>query len=234
MKKFVLLLIAAIPCLAACCGKQAVVPTVYLVGDSTCAIKTDEARPECGWGEKFQQHFREESVTVDDRAVNGRSTKSFRAEGRWNAILDSLRACDYVLIQFGHNDQKITDSPRYSSPEDYCRNLCEYVNEVRQKGATPILLTPICRRYYDENGPYHCHGEYPAMAKKAAELTECPIIDMEQLTFDWLCTMTAEQAAAYYITKDKTHLNYDGAEAVAAMVAAHLSEASESLASYLK
>ncbi|HEY1404038.1 MAG TPA: hypothetical protein VGB05_07935, partial [Pyrinomonadaceae bacterium] len=75
--------------------------TVFLAGDSTMAAKRPEKRPETGWGEFLQQHFEEGKVRVDNHAMNGRSTRTFIAENRWQAILDKLRAGDYVFIQFG-------------------------------------------------------------------------------------------------------------------------------------
>src|SRR5437868_12426343 len=80
--------------------------TVYLAGDSTCANKTADKRPETGWGEMLQQYFDPSKVKVDNRALNGRSTKSFIDEGHWQAIVSSLKVGDYVFIEFGHNDEK--------------------------------------------------------------------------------------------------------------------------------
>src|SRR5436853_5484556 len=80
--------------------------TVYLVGDSTCANKTADKRPETGWGEMLQQYFHPAKIKVDNRALNGRSTKSFIDEGHWQAIVSSLKVGDYVFIEFGHNDEK--------------------------------------------------------------------------------------------------------------------------------
>src|SRR5678816_4800505 len=77
--------------------------TVWLAGDSTMAPKQADKRPETGWGEALQPCFDSTAVHIANRAVNGRSTRSFVAEGRWKAIVDSLKAGDYVFIQFGHN-----------------------------------------------------------------------------------------------------------------------------------
>lgn len=100
---------------------------VYLVGDSTCATKDlAGSRIERGWGHMFQPLF-DASVGVENHAANGRSTKSFRDEGRWAAVYDKLQPGDYVFIQFGHNDQKQNDSTRYASSEQYaetCAAMC--------------------------------------------------------------------------------------------------------------
>src|SRR6266567_8813641 len=79
--------------------------TVFLAGDSTMAQKLPEKRPETGWGEALQQFFQDGKVIIDNRAQNGRSTRTFISEGRWQAIVDALRPGDYVFIQFGHNDE---------------------------------------------------------------------------------------------------------------------------------
>ena len=95
---------------------------VFLIGDSTCATKDlSKQNPERGWGQMFQPLF-DETVTVENHALNGRSTKSFRDEGHWDRVFGALQAGDYLFIQFGHNDQKQTDSTRYSSPGQYAEN----------------------------------------------------------------------------------------------------------------
>src|SRR5436305_1455261 len=117
--------------------------TVYIAGDSTAAKKAADKRPETGWGEMLQQHFDPAKVQVDDRALNGRSTKSFIDEGHWQAIVNALKKGDYVFIEFGHNDEKKDKPAIYASPDDYKANLARFVSDVRAKGATPVLLTPV-------------------------------------------------------------------------------------------
>src|SRR6185295_9078933 len=119
--------------------------TVYLAGDSTMAKKLPEKRPETGWGESLQGFFKSDRVVVENHAQNGRSTRSFIAEKRWQAIVDKLKKGDYVFIQFGHNDESKEKLDRYTPPDDYRRNLLKFVNEVREKKAIPILLTPVMR-----------------------------------------------------------------------------------------
>src|SRR6187399_568889 len=97
--------------------------TVFLAGDSTCAAKVPEKRPETGWGEMLQQYFDPARVSIDNHAQNGRSTKTFISEGRWQAIVDKLKKGDYVFVQFGHNDESKEKGERYTPPEDYRKNL---------------------------------------------------------------------------------------------------------------
>ena len=120
--------------------------TVYLAGDSTMAEKLEEKRPETGWGEKLQQFFDSDKVKISNRAKNGRSTKTFLAEGLWQDILQNLKPGDYVFIQFGHNDASKEKVDRYTPPVDYQANLVRFVREVLDCRAHPVLLTPVVRR----------------------------------------------------------------------------------------
>ncbi len=101
--------------------------TVYLAGDSTMATKLPEKRPETGWGEFLQDFFDERKVKVENRAKNGRSTRTFIEEKLWDRIVSELRKGDYVFIQFGHNDQSKEKVERYTSPDDYRRNLVRFI-----------------------------------------------------------------------------------------------------------
>jgi lysophospholipase L1-like esterase len=115
----------------------------YLAGDSTLAQKTWDKRPETGWGEYLQIQFDPAKVRIENHAENGRSTKSFVDEGRWQAIVSKLRKGDYVFIEFGHNDEKQDDPKRFAAAgTDYRQNLINFVNEVRHHRAFPVLLTP--------------------------------------------------------------------------------------------
>src|SRR5438067_7727130 len=107
--------------------------TIYLAGDSTMAKKLPEKRPETGWGEMLGGFFQDGSVVIDNRAQNGRSTRTFISEGRWQAIVDALQSGDYVFIQFGHNDESKEKVDRYTPPADYRTNLIRFVTEVRSK-----------------------------------------------------------------------------------------------------
>lgn len=209
---------------------------VFLVGDSTCATKDlGKQNPERGWGHMFAPLF-DASVTVENHAVNGRSTKSFRDEGRWDAVLSALRPGDYVFIQFGHNDQKIADSTRYASPADYAENLRRYVREARERGAEPVLLTSVVRRHFVDGELTDTHGEYPAAVRRVAAEERVPLLDMEPLTREWVSSLGDEASKGYFMwvepgvcprypdgRQDDTHLNVRGARTVARMVADEVS-----------
>lgn len=157
---------------------------VYLAGDSTMAEKKADKRPETGWGEMLQQYLDTKKVKVENHAQNGRSTKSFISEGRWQAIVDKLKKGDYVFIEFGHNDQKSEDPTRYAAPQtDYRKNLIKFVTEVRAKKAFPVLLTPVMRRRFNEKDEfYDTHGKYPEAVKAVAKEYKVSLIDMHRLS----------------------------------------------------
>ncbi|OXB01959.1 rhamnogalacturonan acetylesterase [Flavobacterium pectinovorum] len=207
--------------------------TVYTIGDSTMANKKDPDRnPEHGWAQVLQPFFKD-NIVVENKAVNGRSTKSFINEKRWDSIYKKLKKGDYVFIEFGHNDEKIEDSTRYTNPHtSYRYNLIKFVKESREKGAIPILLTSIARRNFNEKGVLvPTHGEYPLETRLVAQEYKVPFIDLEYLTELLEQSYGPEKSKqlhlhfkagenAYY-DKDKaddTHLSLLGATKIAQIV----------------
>lgn len=178
MKEYILILFLIT---TTCLAQKA---TVYCIGDSTMANKKDpESNPEHGWAQVLQPFFTE-SIVIKNKAVNGRSTKSFINENRWDSIYKKLKKGDYVLIEFGHNDEKIEDSTRYTNPHtSYRYNLIRFVKETRAKGATPILLTSIARRNFNEKGVLvSTHGDYSLETRLVAQEYNVPFIDLEYYT----------------------------------------------------
>ncbi|MFH6767904.1 rhamnogalacturonan acetylesterase [Gaetbulibacter aquiaggeris] len=158
--------------------------TIYTIGDSTMANKINpEVNPEHGWAQVLPQFFNN-SVKIDNRAVNGRSTRSFINENRWDAIYKYLKKGDYVFIQFGHNDEKENDPNRYTNPHTaYRNNLIRFVLESREKGATPILFSSIVRRNFNESGTLvDTHGDYPLETRLVALEYNVPFIDLQYLS----------------------------------------------------
>lgn len=159
-------------------------PRIHIAGDSTAADKpVTPPNPEHGWGQLLPRYFRE-SVTVVNHAQNGRSTKSFIDEGRWQSLVDALRPGDWVIIQFGHNDEKSQDPRRYTTPRgEYTDNLRRFVREVRERGANPVLCTPVARRKWDEAGALvETHGEYPDAVRDLSRAEDVPLFDLLELT----------------------------------------------------
>ncbi|MEI6142480.1 MAG: rhamnogalacturonan acetylesterase [Mariniphaga sp.] len=220
--------------------------TVYTIGDSTMANKKPDVYPETGWGQVFQDYF-DPHVKVSNHAVNGRSSKSFLTEGRWKVVLDSLKRGDFVFIQFGHNDEKIDKPLLYTDPQTtYQQNLEKYITETRKKNATPILLTPIVRRKFDEAGKLvDTHGKYPEAVRELASRLNVKLIDMQGLTFNLIEPMGDEPSKKIYLwtppdqkfpegRKDDTHLSVEGAKAFAALVAKEVAKIKVPLSKHVK
>lgn len=221
---------------------------IYLAGDSTMAKKLPEKRPETGWGEALQAFFSEERVLVDNHAMNGRSTRTFISENRWQTILDKLKPGDYVFIQFGHNDAAKDRTDRYTPPEDYRKNLVRFVNEVRSKKANPVLLTPVMRRRFDKDGNFQdSHGEYPEIVRGVAAETRVPLIDMHRKSERVIKQYGVEESKKLFLhlkpeenpnypkgLEDNTHFSPLGAEAMARLAVDGIREQKLGLARYLK
>ncbi|MBN1820338.1 MAG: rhamnogalacturonan acetylesterase [Prolixibacteraceae bacterium] len=204
--------------------------TIYTIGDSTMANKKSEVYPETGWCQVINKYFNK-TITFQNHAVNGRSSKSFIDEGRWQVVLDSLKKGDYVFIQFGHNDQKEYDSTRYTTPfGTYNDNLRKFVKETRDRGATPILITSIVRRKFGEDGKLiDTHGDYPLAMKEVAKELNVDLIDLQKITEDWVNKLGDEPSKEMYLwtspnekysegRKDDTHLSEAGADHVAKLM----------------
>src|SRR6188474_2956582 len=141
--------------------------TIWLCGDSTMSVKAKRAYPETGWGMPFV-YFWDSTVTVENLAKNGRSTSSFRNEGIWKNVLDGAKEGDYVFIQFGHNDE-VPTKKTYTTEAEFKNNLRQYVSEARSKKATPILLTPVARRKFDQSGKIEgTHDVYSEIVRAVA------------------------------------------------------------------
>lgn len=217
--------------------------TVYTIGDSTMANKKDADRnPEHGWAQVLQPFFKD-NIIVENKAVNGRSTKSFINEKRWDSICKKLKKGDYVLIEFGHNDEKIEDSTRYTNSHTaYRYNLIRFVNETRAKGATPVLLTSIARRNFNDKGVLvPTHGDYPLETRLVAQEYKVPFIDLEYYTEVLEQSYGPEKSKQLhlhfkagenpYYDKDKaddTHLSLKGATEIAQIVVSHIKELQDS------
>ncbi len=205
-------------------------PAVWMIGDSTMADrKTPDTTMERGWGTMLAPLLRE-GVEVRNRAVNGRSTKSFLDEGRWRAVLDSLQAGDVVVIQFGHNDEKREDSTRYAAADGaYRQNLERFVREARARGAIPMLATSIVRRSFDNSGVLReTHGRYPVVTREVAAAQSVPLLDLEQASRSVVSRLGSEAAKSLYAWslpgeraiypdghQDDTHLSDAGARRIA-------------------
>jgi len=241
---FLLALVAFVPA-------KKKITKVYLIGDSTVADYSLEADfqtkryPLTGWGQVFQPFMQRDSLTkvkhlikadsviVDDRAKGGRSTRTFFEEGRWTEVYKLLQKNDVVMMQFGHNDASKEKTERYVTIQGYKEYLRLYINQSRQKGAIPILLTPVARNYpWHEGMLTNVHGDYPQAAKEVAQELNVALIDLNQLSIDAFSAKGQEYVSKNYFMnlpagvyqaypegqKDNTHFQPEGAKAVAGIV----------------
>ncbi|MCM1356015.1 MAG: rhamnogalacturonan acetylesterase [Staphylococcus sp.] len=212
MKSLKSLLVAlALPAMTMAAQVPSDTITIFTIGDSTMANKPlDKENQERGWAQMLPIYL-EGPVKVDNHAVNGRSSKSFIDEGRWDKVRSLIRPGDYVIIQFGHNDEKAKSPDRYTIPgSTFDDNLRKFVTEAREKGATPILMNSIVRRNFPARGIaaaetddrqktwkdglqnypaegdtlVDTHGDYRIAPRNVAEEMGVTFIDMNTLTHE--------------------------------------------------
>ncbi|HWA07833.1 MAG TPA: rhamnogalacturonan acetylesterase [Opitutaceae bacterium] len=221
-------------------------PLVYLVGDSTMATKPLDL-PERGWGMALNGLMKDPAM-IQNHAVNGRSTKSFIAEGRWARVLAALQPGDFVLIQFGHNDEKV-ENPSVGADVKtaFPDNLRRFVRDVRAKQAIPILATPVARRKFGPDGKLQpTHGAYPDAVRAVASEEKVALLDLEAATSKWLRETGDEPSKKFFMwiepgqyakipegRKDDTHFVEAGAVHVAELAAAQIREQNLPLAKWL-
>lgn len=210
---------------------------IFLAGDSTMSIKETKAYPETGWGMPFV-NFWDSSVTVVNRAKNGRSTKTFISEGLWKSIYDEAGEGDYVFIQFGHNDEAKEKGERYATPDTFKMNLAKFVKEARQKKAIPVLLTPVSRRRFDAAGNVtETHLEYSALTREVAAQQNVTLIDLDKKSMDLYQQFGKENSKLLFLQlqpgehsnypdgrDDNTHFNELGARLIAQTVLKEIRE----------
>lgn len=195
--------------------------TIFYIGDSTVARNNIHSYPQTGMSQGLELYVRE-AVRVESHGKNGRSTKSFLDEGRFEPVKAAMRPGDLLLIQFGHNDEK-DDPARHTDPETtFQDNLSLFVSEARSRGAYPVLITPIARRLFDEAGNFRpgSHGAYPGAIRDLAARLEVPLIDLTAVTEDALAQLGDEQSKPLFMwPKDNTHLKPEGAVKMAGFLA---------------
>ena len=195
--------------------------TVHYIGDSTVARNNIHSYPQTGMSQALSLYLKE-SVTVRSYAQNGRSTKSFLDEGRFGPVEAAMEPGDFLFIQFGHNDEK-DDPARHTDPETTFReNLLLFIRAARERGAKPVLLTPIARRLFDEAGNFRpgSHGAYPDAMRALAKDEDVPLIDLTEMTERFLPQLGDESSKPLFMwPKDNTHLKPEGAVKMAGFVA---------------
>lgn len=182
--------------------------TIFMVGDSTMANKNiDGGKKERGWGMVLKCFF-DDGIVIDNQAINGRSSKSFIEEGRWNVVRNRIQEGDYVIIQFGHNDEKPQPARHTKPGTTFDANLRRMVRETREAGGIPILMNAVARRNFYKVAPknnddeklrltsgatsvpeesdtlYDTHGAYLLSPRNVARETGCRFIDANRITSD--------------------------------------------------
>ena len=247
MRKYILILALLFPAFILMCFTNGEI-TIYTIGDSTMANKEiQKNNPERGWGQVLNQFF-DNQIIVDNRAKNGRSSKSFMTEGLWKDICSTLKAGDYVFIQFGHNDSK-PDTARHTDPRTtYRTNLIKYIEDTKEKGAYPVLFTSIVRRKFDTaNKLEDTHGEYLLVVRELAKEMNVPLIDLEQESRKLIEQLGPEASKKLFMwlepgicdkfpngSKDDTHLNEYGALQIAKIAIEQIKNRNLDIAKHIK
>jgi len=219
--------------------------TVYLIGDSTMAEKAADERPETGWGTPFARRF-DDSVAVENHARNGRSTRTFLEEGRWEPVVRRVEEDDYVFVQFGHNDE-VPSKEQYTTEKQFVANLRTFVGDTREQGGNPVLLTPIARRHFDAEGePEDTHRVYAELTRSVARTRDVPLVDADARSRSLLCELGPEDSKSLYNhlspgdhsnypdgVADDTHFSEDGARRMAELVLEGVRELDLGLGDYV-
>lgn len=216
-------------------GKHA---TVYTLGDSTMQTYEQYWMPQTGWGQVLDR-FVTGDTEVDNRSIGGRSSRSFLQEGRLDETLLLVRPGDHVFVQFGHNDATKDNPERYTSPEDFRDYLTTYVKGVRQRGATPILVTAVSRLDVDEEtGKFAVSfPEYVEATKDVASHLDAPLVDLSAASRSFLDEIGVDAADGVFLhadpgiypdrpagVQDDTHFQQYGAIQMARLVAQETAE----------
>lgn len=247
MKKLVIFALCALFFVPVFAAKR----KVHTIGDSTMSEYKPAATPKRGWGMYLQAFFHADSVTVNNRGKSGASTRTFyETENLWPSVKQQMSAGDYLIIQFAHNDEKckgedvyvknaqlraegkdtLTDMRGTEPNTTYKEYLRKYVNEAREMGVTPILMSPICRAYFQKDGTINNEGrhdltskepgainkDYPLAMMQVADEMLVPFLDMTERSLKFFEQTGKDYCMLHYFNcGDKTHTSAEGGMAVA-------------------
>lgn len=210
------------------------VPTIYIAGDST--VTDQRFEPAASWGQMFPRFLKPE-IAVANHAESGETLKSFLAELRLAKILTTIKAGDYLFIEFGHNDEKKNWPQTYAEARTtYAAYLRVYLAEARRRGAVPVLLTPIQRRVFDARGRIvNTHGDYPEVVREIAREERVPLIDLARMSATFFEALGPKRAPLAFNDggRDATHQDNYGAYEIARCVVQGIRDAHLPLARYL-
>ncbi len=205
------------------------VASIYVIGDSTASVYASNVFPRMGWGQVLGESFASQCAVVKDKALSGRSSKSFYDEGAWTPIEAALVPGDFVVIQFGHNDEKSDDPTRYTQPQTtYKEYLTTYIEDARNKQAIPVLATSINRNQWNGTTLKDTHGAYPPAVRELAAALNVPLVDLTALTKSYFERIGPAATNDLFMNldpgefpnypdgnADNTHLREEGARAIA-------------------
>lgn len=198
--------------------------TVFYIGDSTVTYNRIDSWPQQGMSNALGLYLKE-GVTLSPHGRNGRSTKSFLDEGAFDTVIQKMQAGDFLLIQFGHNDEK-DDPLRHTDPQtSYKENLTFFIRRAREKGAYPVLITSIARRLFDEAGNFRpgSHGLYPEAVRELGRELGVLVADLTSITEEYLARVGDNPSKGWFMwPKDNTHLKPEGAMIMASFLAQEL------------
>ncbi len=205
---------------------------IFVAGDSTAASYEPSIFPRTGWGQVLNKFF-DKDIVVVNYALSGESSKSFVEIGYLDAILYEIKAGDYMFISFGHNDEKIEKPDYYTEPNTtYKEYLTKYINGARAKKAIPVLITPVARRLFDENGKIpNSHGDYPAAMIELGNELNVPVIDLNSKSTALIESFGVEGSKELFMgfkagkEEDNTHFTLDGATEIAKLIIEGVKEA---------
>ncbi len=228
---------AAVPAtLDAAPSSTALPPTrIFIASDSTAQDYKPEKYPQSGWGTMLRCAV-DPGITIENRAIGGRSTNSFIREGRLDTIAKDLRKGDTLLIQFGHNDASVDKPERFTTIEQYEANLRRFLAVAKTAGAKAVILTPVARRDFKDGVEQPSFPSYADAARRVARATHTPLIDLGKTSQAWVQAAGPEASKAYYLhytgtagapgypngVTDDTHFSEIGARRVADLVAGGL------------
>ena len=209
---------------------QADVPTIYIAGDSTVTDQSASypyasGTSYCGWGQMISAYV-DETMAVSNHAHSGLTTQSFREEGHYAIVEKYWKPGDYYFIQFAHNDQKLD---HLKANEGYRYNMITYINQARAKGVYPVIVTPLARNTWKGND-----GTYNDLLKEYAESCiaignemKVPVLDLHQLSMDFIMEKGVEAAKPFFFPNDYTHSDDYGGYLMAGYVAGEIKKACE-------
>ncbi len=208
---------------------------ILMIGDSTMATYKNppKDRPDLtGWGQVFAERFNKQ-VTIINRAISGRSSKSFITEGHWKKALHTK--ADYLFIQFGHNDSHLNEEKSTDAATDFRDYLRQYIDEARQAGMKPVLITPMTRRRFQDNKIVTSLRPFAEAMIIVGQEKNVPVIDLHASSVK-LHNKLGEKRSGYFnpSATDRTHFTRRGAAVIARLVAEELSEKVPALKPYLK